>query len=75
VLNAIMGNAVTGATRDALIYAIVVVTVGTGLSFLVPSRPGPEPSLAEDFAALVPIDPEAVFESEPGSGGAGVGHN
>jgi EmrB/QacA subfamily drug resistance transporter len=59
----IMGHAVTSATHIALLYAIGVVFLGTTLSFLIPTVPAPPPSLAEDLASLVPLDPEGEFDS------------
>jgi hypothetical protein len=65
VLNGIMDHAVAGATHDALLYALGVVIVGLCMSFLVPSKPAPAASIAEDLASLVPIDPEGELEAPP----------
>jgi hypothetical protein len=64
-LNHIMGDAVTGATRDALVFAVVVVVIGTCLSLMIPHSETQSATLAEDLSALVPLDPEGAFESVP----------
>jgi EmrB/QacA subfamily drug resistance transporter len=68
-LGRIVSHAVASGARTAMLFAAAVVLIGTCLSFLIPARlesataEGIE--RAEEFAAFVPIDPEAELVAPP----------
>jgi hypothetical protein len=56
VLQHLLQVSVTSATRFALVFAIVVVTVGTLLSFLIPRVPAPTEGEVDVLEPLEPMD-------------------
>jgi len=57
-----VAHAVAAASQDAVLFAAVVVGLGTLMSLLIPKLPlEPQVPPAEELATLVPIDPELAL--------------
>ena len=70
-LQHVLAQGVTSGTRIALLFAVVVVLVGTALSFLIPVTPpvgradaATSPAV-EAYDAMVPLDPDPALVLEP----------
>jgi len=58
----VVAHAVAAASQDAVLFAAVVVGLGTLMSLLIPKLPlEPQVPPAEELATLVPIDPELAL--------------
>ena len=58
----VVAHAVAAASQDAVLFAAVVVGLGTLMSLLIPKVPlEPQVPPAEELATLVPIDPELAL--------------
>jgi EmrB/QacA subfamily drug resistance transporter len=71
-LSQLLAQGVTSGTKLALVFAIVVVLIGTGLSFLIPVTPPPERVVAplapvEVAETLTPIEPEPEVDAGTGT--------
>jgi EmrB/QacA subfamily drug resistance transporter len=61
-LGDVVAHAVAAASQDAVLFAAVVVGLGTLLSLLIPKLPAePQVPPAEELATFVPIDPELAL--------------
>jgi hypothetical protein len=64
-LEATLSDAIAAGARPALLFAAVVVGIGTIVSFLIPRIPPPaRPNPNEDvdaFEAVTPLDPEGYL--------------
>ena len=64
-LHQIMAQAVSHASRDAVLYGLGVVILGICLSVTIPHVDPRPASLAEDLGSLLPVDPDAALTDGP----------